>query len=239
MCNRYQTPELAAIEREWEISRRSPNVWWKPAIGPLQDGPFIRAQRELVVGQWGMIPPDSPTKVPLSKKTGKKISTNNARIETVASTWTFRFPWSRGQRCIIPAASYDEPYWGPLLEPFAKTVWWRFARADGRPWGLAGVWHEWTDPATGEVVPNFTMLTQNCDAHPLLSKFHKPERDKEGNVLPANKQDKRAVVPIQPADYDTWLHGSNDEALALVKVPAEEVFAHGAADPAQSMALHA
>jgi putative SOS response-associated peptidase YedK len=68
------------------------------------------------------------------------------------------------QRCIIPATSYDEPYWGPLFEPFAKTVWWRFARADGRPWGLAGIWHEWTDPATGEVVPNCTMLTQNCDA---------------------------------------------------------------------------
>jgi putative SOS response-associated peptidase YedK len=174
MCNRYSTPEITEIEREWEISRRAPNIWWKPAIGPLQDGPFIRAQsgeRELLVGQWGMIPPDSATKIPLSKKTGKKISTNNARIETVASTWTFRFPWSRGQRCIIPAASYDEPYWGPLFEPFAKTVWWRFARADGRPWGLAGIWHEWTDPATGEVVLNYTMLTQNCDAHPLLNKF--------------------------------------------------------------------
>jgi putative SOS response-associated peptidase YedK len=241
MCNRYSTPEIAEIEREWAISRQAPNRWWKPVIGPLQDGPFIRAhngtQRELVVGQWGMIPPDSKERIPKTKS-GVRMSTNNARSELVAKAWTFRFPWSRGQRCIIPATSYDEPYWGPLFEPFAKTVWWRFARADGRPWGLAGIWHEWTDPATGEVVPNYTMLTQNCDAHPLLNKFHKPERDRETKeILPADQQDKRAVVPIEPADYDTWLHGTQEQALALIKLPAPEVFLHGAVDPDQNVPL--
>jgi len=38
-----------------------------------------------------MIPPDSPTRRPTNKKTGRPLSTNNARRETVATAWTFRF----------------------------------------------------------------------------------------------------------------------------------------------------
>lgn len=38
-----------------------------------------------------MIPPDSPTRRPTNKKTGRPLSTNNARSETVATAWTFRF----------------------------------------------------------------------------------------------------------------------------------------------------
>jgi hypothetical protein len=88
--------------------------------------------------------------------------------------------------CLIPADDYDEPYWGS-----GKNIWWRFARADGQPWALAGLWNERTDPASGEVVPSYTMLTINCDAHPLLSRFHKPDP-----MRPPDKQDKRSVVAI-------------------------------------------
>jgi hypothetical protein len=33
---------------------------------------------------------------------------------------------------------------------------------------LPGLWDEWNNPETGEVVPSYTMITQNCDGHPLL-----------------------------------------------------------------------
>ena len=62
---------------------------------------------------------------------------------------------------------------------------------------LAGLWSEWTDHATGEVVPNFTMLTMNCGAHPLLTNFDKPVlvllpslfalKTKRPRVVPRNK----------------------------------------------------
>jgi hypothetical protein len=55
------------------------------------------------------------------------------------------------------------------------------------------------------------MLTQNCDAHPLLRRFYKPEPS-----LPADQQDKRTVVPVDPVDFRTWLTGMNEEAAALV-----------------------
>jgi hypothetical protein len=76
------------------------------------------------------------------------------------------------------------------------------------------------------------MLTQNCDKHPLLNRMHKPDPS-----LPPDAQDKRSVVPIEPADWEQWLHGSTEDALALVKLPSEELFAHGPADPAQQVPL--
>ena len=107
-----------------------------------------------------------------------------------------------------------------------NNIWWRLRRADGDPWLLAALWSEWTDHATGEVVPNFTMLTLNRDAHPLLKKFHKPDRDSERSVLPPKKQDKRTVVPIECSDWDLWLNGSTDDALSLIQLPPLAVFAH-------------
>ncbi|BDT66479.1 hypothetical protein os1_06420 [Comamonadaceae bacterium OS-1] len=153
------------------------------------------------------------------------MSTNNARAERVASAWTFAGPWKAGQRCLIPAQSYVEPYWGYRN----KNIWWKFERADGLPWALAGIWSEWTDPATGEVVPSYSMLTQNCDVHPLLKLMHKPELDPKSK-LPLAEQDKRTVVPIEQGDWDAWLHGTVEHARALIQVPALALFAHGPED---------
>lgn len=163
------------------------------------------------------------------------MSTNNARCETVATAWTYRFPWQRGQRCLIPAAWYQEPYWGIThADPMAltKNTWWRFWRADGEPWMFAGIWSEWTDPETGEVVPNYSMLTQNCDGHPLLALMHKPDPK-----LPADAQDKRSVVAIERDDWDLWLHGPKEAALALIKVSPVTAFRHGPAEPDKAHVL--
>ena len=132
-----------------------PEEEWRDKMSPLYRGPFLRAKgagRELVVGQWGMIPPNSKTHIPTGKD-GKRLSTVNARRESMAKAWTYGGPWRKGQRCIIPAQSYVEPYWGT-----GKHIPWQFSRADGEPWGLAGLWAEWTDPATGEVLPSYTMI---------------------------------------------------------------------------------
>ena len=123
--------------------------------------------------------------------------------------------------------AFDEPYWGT-----GKNIWWQFWRADSEPWALAGIWDEWTDPSTGEVVPHFSMLTQNCDGHPLLSLMHKPDPTKG-----AQAQDKRAVVHVERAHWDEWLRGSVSQAEALIQVPGVELFRHGSADPAKQVLL--
>jgi len=158
--------------------------------------------------------------IPWFAKAAKlSYATNNARFEGITSKASYKQPWARGQRCIIPAWSFDEPCWET-----GRNVWWRFRRADGLPWGLAGLWNTWTDPATGEILESYTMLTINADQHPLMSRMHKPDPK-----LPPDQQDKRSVVSIELADVNAWLCGSNDEAASLVRVPPEEVFDAGPA----------
>jgi putative SOS response-associated peptidase YedK len=223
MCNRYRPASVTFIRDVFGFTLLEEG--YAQAIGPLQRGPFIVPGRALV-GQWGLIPQGSTTRRP-SRADGKPISTNNCRRETVASAWSFRGPWARGQRCLIPALDYDEPYWGT-----GKNIWWRFARADGQPWALAGLWSQWTDPLNGEVVPSYTMLTQNCDGHPLLRRFHKPDPR-----LPVDRQDKRTVVAIEREHWDQWLRGSIEQAETLIQLPGSELFKHGSADPQEQMEL--
>jgi hypothetical protein len=45
------------------------------------------------------------------------------------------------------------------------------------------------------------------------------------------------VIPIERKDWDTWLNGTLEEAMALVKLPETDLFSHGAADPAQQVTL--
>ena len=129
MCNRYTPPDEATIERMWHIGR-SDRPDWPRSVFPRAVGPFIRRrrdaagyERELVVGQWGLIPW-------FAKQAKVPYSTNNARSEELTDKATFKHPWSRGQRCIIPALSFDEPNWES-----GKNVWWQFRLADGLPQG--------------------------------------------------------------------------------------------------------
>jgi len=158
-----------------------------------------------VVGQWGLIPW-------FAKSPKLTYSTVNARFEGIEGKASYKQSWTKGQRCIIPALSFDEPCWET-----GKNVWWTFRRADGAPWGLAGLWNTWIDKETGEVVESYTMLTQNADAHPILHRMHKPD-----SKLPADQQDKRSVVAIEQPDVEQWLHGSLADAAELIRLtPAE------------------
>ncbi|KAF0163161.1 MAG: hypothetical protein FD157_3324 [Rhodocyclaceae bacterium] len=217
MCNRYVSPDQAAIERFWHIGRHNQPQWARE-IFPHAPGPFVRLgagtpERELVVGQWGLIPWFANT----AKLT---YSTNNARSEEIAAKASYKQSWLHGKRCIIPAWSFDEPCWES-----GRNVWWNFRRADGQPWGLAGLWNDWTDKESGEVISSYTMLTINADHHPLMSRMHRPDPK-----LPPDRQDKRSVIAIEPGDVDAWLQGSIDEARELLCVPSVDVMEAGPKD---------
>ncbi len=207
------------MERHWEIGRRNVNQIWNSAgVYPRAQGPFIRAvtessDRELVVGQWGLIPW-------FAKTPRLPYATNNARFEEITTKPSYKQSWARGYRCIIPALSFDEPCWET-----GKNVWWSFRRADSDLWGLAGLWNTWIDKETGAMHESYTMLTLNADEHPLMSRMHKPDPK-----LPPDRQDKRSVIAIELRDVDTWLYGSLPEATELVRVPPIDVFAASLTD---------
>lgn len=212
MCTRYISPETGDMERHWHLGRS--NAWRGGEVFPNYQGPFIRAareviapERELVIGQWSLIPW-------FAKERKLKFPTSNARSEELLAKVSYKQPWLRGQRCVIPAWAFFEPNWET-----GKHVPWIFRRADGLPWGLAGLWNVWADPQSGELVESYTMLTQNADAHPLMRRMHRPDPKR-----PPEMQDKRSVVPIELEDVDTWLHGTLEQARALVQLPATELF---------------
>jgi putative SOS response-associated peptidase YedK len=211
VCTRYISPEAGDIERLWHVgARNSPH--WAREVFPGYMAPFIRAAKqtgepELVVGQWGLIPW-------FAKERKLKYPTSNARSEELAQKASYKQPWARGQRCIIPALAFFEPNWES-----GKHMPWCFRQANGLPWGLAGLWNTWLDKDTGELVDSFTMLTLNADAHPLMNRMHKPDPKR-----PPHLQDKRSVVPIALADVSTWLTASLEQAAALVRLTPAECF---------------
>lgn len=88
-----------------------------------------------------------------------KFSTNTARGRELANKASFKDVWKRGQRCIIPAVDFDG------LVGTGKNQWWRFRRADGDPWALAGLWNTWVD-RTGGGCATAPMLTISTDSSP-------------------------------------------------------------------------
>lgn len=215
MCNLYQLTPKGSAERAVGLAglRLVGDDWQPGTVGPFQSGAFIvqdgSGDLRAVVGQWGMIRPGQP-----ERKPEKRYSTNNARVESVATKPTYAHAWRKGQRCLVPADWYAEPNWET-----GKNIWWHLRRSDGAPWFLAGLWSEWTEQATGEVVPNFTLITCNCDDHPLLSRLHKPDPK-----LPPDQQDKRSLAHLNPAQWAQWLHGTTEEALQLIAPQPVEVF---------------
>lgn len=211
MCNLYHMSPREHVERYFRL--QLPDAYREVAVGPFNTGCFVRSGPgglQAVMGQWGMIAPGSRDRRPASRA----ILTNNARLESIDSRPTYRTAWRQGQRCLIPAAWYQEPNWET-----GKNIWWRLRRADGAPWALAGIWSEWTDPASGEIVPSYTMITINCDGHPLLGRLHKPDPK-----LPPDQQDKRSVVPMAPDDWSRWLQGDEDSCRTLLTAPPSDLF---------------
>ena len=86
MCNLYQlTPKGSAERVVGLVGLRLVGGNWQPRIvGPLQSGAFIvpggAVDLQAVVGLWGMIHPGQPERGP-----EKRYSTNNARVESVAT----------------------------------------------------------------------------------------------------------------------------------------------------------
>ena len=213
MCTRYISPEVGDIERHWQLGSRHPQRWVRDVF-PRYLGPFIRArrdstdyERELVVGQWALVPW-------FARSPKLRYLTCNARAEEMSAKASYKEPWARGQRCIIPAEAFFEPCWESGVH-----VPWRFRRSDGSPWALAGLWNTWTDRASGEVVESYAMLTLNADAHPLMNRMHRPDPK-----LAPDQQDKRSVVPIEPEDVDLWLTAPPAEAAQLIRLAPVQIF---------------
>ena len=209
MCSHYEAPtpnQLAAAFGIEDDQQGKLDLW------PGYIGPFLRRVAEgveqegervgldLLSGSFGLIPR-------WSKDSKIARRTYNARSETVAEKPSFRNAWRRAQHCIIPAAAIYEPDWRS-----GKAVPTRIARADGEVMGIAGLWEEWRDPATHQVLLSYTMLTVNADTHAFMRNYHRPE------------DEKRMVVILPRGLYRDWLNAPAEASGDFMRrYPAERL----------------
>ncbi len=154
-------------------------------------------KREFQKRRWGLIP--SWAKDPA-------ISTKliNARAETIAEKPSFRSAFKQ-RRCLVVADGFYE--WQRhqgKKQPFY------FRLQDGQPFGFAGLWEKWTNPA-GEEISSCTIVT--TAANELLQPIHD-----------------RMPVILAPQDYDLWLDPQEQKPQALQHLlspyPASEMTAY-------------
>lgn len=146
--------------------------------------------------QWGLIPS-------WSKDGGKggKPPPINAKAETIASNGLFRRPYA-SKRCLIPIDGFFE--WkdihgtGKDKQPFA------IAMRDGSPFALAGIYDQWLNPETKEVVTTFCVVT--CEPNEMMATIHD-----------------RMPVILDPTDYDRWIGPEPDPRDLMKPFPAERM----------------
>ncbi len=164
---------------------------------PRKIGHFIRAvppapgagadaapEREVVAGQWGLVPHWVKSASDAKLRSPKLI---HAKAETVSTTRAFHDAWIKGQRCIVPMAAFFEDDW---REGKARPT--RISRIDGQPMGAAGLWASWTGPE-GDTIVSFTLLTLNANNHALLRRYQQPGSEK------------RMPVILNEGAYGAWL----------------------------------
>jgi putative SOS response-associated peptidase YedK len=109
----------------------------------------------------------------------------NAKCETVGNLPTFREGY-RARRCIVPVDGFFE--WKAIKGQKAKQPY-AIAMKDGAPFGIAGIWENWKQPATGEWIRTFAVIT--TDANELVADIHD-----------------RMPLILAPDGYARWLGGS-------------------------------
>lgn len=190
MCGRYVSKLDAAMEREWALSR-APPVFESYNIAPTRNVPVVReqeGQRSCELIRWGLVPA-------WARGIPPKLSTINARIETIATAASYRGPWKHGQRCILPALGFYE--WQVRdtgKQPFYICL------ADRALFGLAGLW-ERSLAADGSALESVTIITM--PANPMMAEIHNGKA--------------RMPAILRHEDHDAWLTGKPETALACLR----------------------
>jgi putative SOS response-associated peptidase YedK len=122
----------------------------------------------------------------------------NAKCETVATLPMFRDAY-RLRRCILPVDGFFE--WKAIKGQRTKQPY-AIAMKDGAPFGLAGLWENWQDPATGEWLRTFTIIT--VPSNEMIARIHE-----------------RMPAILRPVDYERWLCRDPDPYDLLIAYPSE------------------
>ena len=176
MCGRYTfISPVPVIEERFDATFTEP-ISANYNAAPSQRLPVITNADpgRIQLLNWGLL----PSWVKDVKAAPKPI---NARAETLAEKPSFRQLLQR-RRCLVLADSFYEWQQTTPKAKAPKTPH-RILLRDEQPFAFAGLWDEWADRTTGEVVPTFTIIT--TEPNSLMAQLHNrmpvilPSRDAE------------------------------------------------------------
>ena len=154
---------------------------------------------------WGLVP-DWATDA-------RKIwnQTLNARGETIFEKPSFKKS-AEEKRCLIPAEGfYEYHHYKGKMYPFY------IYHKENLPLNFAGLWNEWTDKNTGEILNTFTIVTTR--ANDLMAHIHNK---------PKISEDHRMPVILPEGVENKWLNPLSKEELQelLQPFPDSKLMAH-------------
>jgi putative SOS response-associated peptidase YedK len=168
MCGRYALSASAQdITLQFDAQRKPesflPSDW---NISPTKNVFIIKAgdhdglKRELMTASWGLIPS-------WSKDASRQASTINTRAESVSEKPSFRSAF-KSRRCLVPANGYFE--WATEVGNFKHKQPFYISNQDGSLLSMAGLYENWANPQTGEVLTTFSIITRESVGE--ISKVH-------------------------------------------------------------------
>lgn len=197
MCNLYAlTHSRSEVAKWFSVADNRANAFEpRNAIFPGYVAPVVRhaadGERELVLMNWGHI-------LIQNGKAPRRVT--NVRDDKIlkSSFWKGSF---EERRCLVPASSYCEP------NGQTPAVWNWFALWGDHPrplFAFPGIWRRYTGP----IRKDGNAVTQ--DVYAFMTT--------EPNELTASINHERMPVLLSGDDeFDTWLHGSTKDAIALAR----------------------
>lgn len=178
MCGRFiNKASKKQIENEFDVRiendielTMSYNIAPSQYVGAVK---FDNGEKQFANLKWGLIPF-------WSKDDSFASKLINARSETLAEKASFREAY-KTRRCLIPTNGFYE--WEATENGKQPHL---FLLPDTPVFGFGGLWEEWLDKETGELVETCTIIT--TQANTLLQKIHD-----------------RMPVIIRHDDYRNWL----------------------------------
>jgi putative SOS response-associated peptidase YedK len=154
--------------------------------------------------KWGLIPSWVKTD---DNANNIRYKTFNARSESIDNKPSFSGSF-RSKRCLIPVKGFFE--W---QHTGTGKIPWYIHRANDDIISFAGLWDDWVESRTGEIISTFSIIT--TDANDLMAVIHNSK--------------KRMPVILDKTEEYQWLNLSieSSEALKMLKpCPSDILKAH-------------
>jgi putative SOS response-associated peptidase YedK len=162
----------------------------------------------IILSKWGLIP--SWTK---SKEDAEVIryKTFNARAETIKNKLSY-YQSFKTKRCLVPVDGFFE--W---QNKGKRKIPWYIYRADCEIMSIAGIFDEWVDSDTGEILNTFSIITTT--ANELLADIH--------------NSGKRMPVILDKNSETLWINdaASQDDVYKLLMPCNSELLKAHTVDP--------